>query len=373
MKKFIAAILGVALFGQAVPIIDQEMRWLHSYETVQFTNGDLGLDEYAVVDNGWYIRLKPATEAGIEYTESRSDIKGKTEVQIVCEKCAYYSVFENNKGERVRVLENQQKYKRLGTVKNEPLPSKTEKVTLSEAREASAAIAFDGVSDDNIESSASSISWSHTVTSNTLGAIFVGVHAFDATDADRPATAVSFNGDALALARRSNDNTANVTTEIWYLAPPDQVTGTVQIDYTGSVSDTMGGAVSYTGVAQADPLGAIGGTSPSNTDTPSATIVTTAVNSVVFANITGTQATAAEVTADAPQSQQWGLLSSRNYGGADQPAASITTYTSAWTQAGGTGVADWAIALAEILADTGGGGGGADPAVGEEIMWFNED
>lgn len=355
-----------------VPLVPQEMRWLHSYETVQFTNGDLGLDEYAVADaQGWYIRTQPADQAGVDYTTKRSDINGKTEVQIVCEKCAYYSVFENSEGQKVRVSEDATKYKNLGRVENASRPSKTEAVTLGVARRASAAIALDGIpSDENAEAAASSITWDHTVVSNTNGLLAVGTHAFDATDLDRPVTGVTFNSDPLTVRKTQDDATNNITSEVWTINPPDQVTGAVQITYSNTVTDTMGGAVSLTGVDQSTPTGATGGDNDVNTDNPSTPINTNEDNSWLIGVTTATQNTT-EPDVDAPSTKQWGFASGRAYAGGTQVTTSAGAYTFDFTHPGATGTADWAAAVVEIVeaVTAPAATGGAD----EGIIFFMED
>lgn len=229
------------------------------------------------------------------------------------------------------------------------------------------AIAFDAASDENSETAGNSITWDHTVVSNTDGYIAVGSTAFDTVDSDRPVTGVTFNTDALGLVKSQNDDTLNHTVEFWGKTAPDQTTGAVVVGYTGTVTDPMGGAVSYTGVDQGSPTGATSGVSITNDDTPTLDILTTVENSYVINALIGTQASGAQVTPDSPQTLRWDFLAGRNVGGADLATTTVTTYTLAWTLPGGIGVSDWTLAAIEILPAT---GGAFTPVQGNSTQFF---
>src|SRR3990167_10415071 len=105
MKTWQKIAIGTIAVGTALsaPIIPVEMIWLVSYETIAFetSDGDLGLDEYAIADNGtWYIREIPENEG--QFTSTTTQPVGKKLVHIRAQKsidnpncagCAYYSEF----------------------------------------------------------------------------------------------------------------------------------------------------------------------------------------------------------------------------------------------------------------------------------------
>lgn len=256
MKWKALAGVGIGLtLAATVPVNPVPMQWLVSYETIAFNtpNGDLALDEYAVAGDGeWYVRESVHKNFVVTTTEP----KGKTLVTLRCEKCAYYSIFRTHDGMLLRVPLAAKTYTDLALVKNAQRPNRTELLPLLSPAMADAAIAFDGGSEASASdvTLVSSISWSHTVTSNTNGLISVATAATDGTDADRPVSGVTYNADALTVVREDDDALNNITTGIWRLVTPDTGTNTATITFTGTCNVVMGAAVSLTGVDQVTPV-----------------------------------------------------------------------------------------------------------------------
>lgn len=266
---------GAVLYG--APIVPRDMKWVGSNETLQFetADGDLGFDEYAIFEGEYRVRIAPKSEASWVSTTSEDAILGKTLVAVRCEGCASYSYFQDEKGKRVRTP-FQGEYRDLKTVKNAPQPRKTKLVTLFSASVASAAIALDGTSDgsgaDNED--VTSVSWSHTVTSNTEGIIIVPTGTEDATDTDRPVTGVTYNAAALTKLREDDDATNNITSGMWYRVAPDTGANTITVSFTGTVAEATGGGVSLTAVDQSTPVDASATETGTDSATPSVTTLT---------------------------------------------------------------------------------------------------
>src|SRR3990167_6599106 len=141
----------------AAPIVPQDMKWVHSYETIAFetVDGDLGMDEWANAGNGeFYIREVPKDEGQFVAATSSEALLGKTEVKIFarkdennsdCNGCAYYSEFLTRSGRIVRVP-CEGRYNDLKKVRNAPQPKRIERVSVLSADESKAAIAFDAAS-----------------------------------------------------------------------------------------------------------------------------------------------------------------------------------------------------------------------------------
>src|SRR3990167_767617 len=95
--------IGIFLGGTAIvlgaPVIPQEMKWVHSYETVMFDtiDGDLDENEFAKAgENEWYVRKLSKTAGNFETTNDLDDLIDKKEVSVNCEKCAYYAEFSDS-------------------------------------------------------------------------------------------------------------------------------------------------------------------------------------------------------------------------------------------------------------------------------------
>lgn len=113
---------------------------------------------------------------------------------------------------------------------------------------ARAAIAFDAAT--TISGAASAFNWAHTVTGgNTLLVVFLGIQSNDATS---PVTAVTYNDEALTMARR-DFVTFQIVEEVWYKVAPASGSNTVSVLLDAS-QKMVCSATSLTGVHQADPV-----------------------------------------------------------------------------------------------------------------------
>jgi uncharacterized repeat protein (TIGR01451 family) len=113
------------------------------------------------------------------------------------------------------------------------------------------AIALDGTSSAH-DTNASSLTWSHTVTSNSRGILIVGIAM---NPASTTVGSVTYNGVALTyIGSRQNLLAARV--EIWYLLAPPTGAHNVVVTLSGGDSVLLftAGASSFTGVNQTTPF-----------------------------------------------------------------------------------------------------------------------
>ena len=360
IKKIILVVLGVGVattLAATVPIIPQEIEWVSSYETIGFDtpSGELEIGQYTVAEDGYYIRTKPKTEAQIEWVDSKYDVSGLEEVNVICEECVYYDEFLGLDGKTVRIKSDYDSYWNLSRIKNYPRPKKTELVPLLNAGDAEGAIAFDTTTNSTHKVSVSSYSWSHEATGSNLILVVGDSHVGSGVTV----TGITFNSDALTFIR--SDAEGNYRSTIYYRIAPD--TGgsfTVEVTLSGTASSAVAGAVSYTGVAQTGQPdgsdGEVGNVGP----TAAVNVTTVADNTWVFSVIVIDN----ETFLNSDETERWkfdgGDASNGGKGGSDTngPKTPAGIHTMTWTfQASGI---DWSISAASFAP--------APPTVEEDVI-----
>lgn len=304
MKKIIQRALFIIFGGGlalAAPVIPQQMEWVVSYETIAFdtVDRDLSLNEYAInPEGGYYIREVPKDKGQFVATSSEDAIKGKQLVEITamknernpdCTGCAYYSVFQTRKGELVRTAMDREPYKDLSRIKNAEQPKRAEAVSVIEGLQAEAAIALDNVSEDVTQNSVSSLSWSHTVTSNTNGLLYIGVNFSDRTTGENDnVTGITYNSDALTLIRedRSVSESTGIKVSLWHRLTPDTGANTVSVTFNATITTGGGGGISFTGVDQSDTINSSSTASYTDDTTVGTTVVTSGSGNAVVSALT---------------------------------------------------------------------------------------
>ena len=317
------------VFAGTVPVIPQEMKWIVSYETVAFEtlDGDLGLDEYAIAGEGeWYIREVPKEEG--QFISTTTEPKGKTFVPIRCEKCAYYSEFRLKSGEKVRESFDENSYKRLGTVKDEPQPTKSELIPL--VGKVEAAVSFDNTANDGAVTTVTSVSWSHTSTTTAdslLAAISVGS---DGNNEDFDVTSATYNSITMTLGKKQESASGFFNVEIWYLVAPSTGANTVQMNFFATVGNAGSGSISLIGVNQTSPVDNTAGLAGSATDV-SVDIVTVA-GSMVVAGVGQGASAPTKFTPNVGTVERFEIdLVSNTAAGASKAAPSAGTLNIGWT------------------------------------------
>src|SRR5229473_2937496 len=198
-------------------------------------------------------------------------------------------------------------------------------LTLLGAAAGHAAIAVDGTSSASGKA-VSTLTWSHTAGSTPNRILIVGVSN---QNTSRPVSSVTYGGTPLTRIGFQNGGTSN-RMELWSLTAPSAGTANVVVTFSGSV-DVVGGAVSFSGVNQAAPLGAFASAQGSNVS-PSVTVPSAAGQVVIDALATNGDGSSA--TVGAGQTQRWNLKTGNGGGnalgaGSTEPGASSVTMS--WT------------------------------------------
>src|SRR3990167_4631231 len=154
------------------------------------------------------------------------------------------------------------------------------------------AIAFDVASNSGNPGTVASFSWSHTVAAGSDLLLIVGVNMYDATDADRVVSGITYNGVALTQSITLNDDTTDIRSDIWYLKNPTTVANTVEVTMAGTVTDPSAFACSFSGVDQTTPIEATG-TFGTDVSPATPTVITVTDNAWTLAACQAKQATAA--------------------------------------------------------------------------------
>ena len=97
-----------------------------------------------------------------------------------------------------------------------------------------------------------SYSWNHTCGSGS-NCLFVLERAREGTDADRPISGVTYDGNPLSVAHIENDDTNHESAEIWFLINPTTESSlAIEVTHVGKVTDGSSGAVDFAGVDVSD-------------------------------------------------------------------------------------------------------------------------
>src|SRR5438046_7052117 len=171
-----------------------------------------------------------------------------------------------------------------------------------------AAIAVESTSSASAKA-ASSLTWSHTVSPSPNRILMVGVSNNNTT---RPVSSVTYGGTALTRIGFQNAPGTQNRMELWSLIAPSPGTANVVVTFSGSV-DSVGGAIVFSGVDQATPLGTFASANGSNAS-PSVT-VSSASGQVVIDTL-ATNGDGSSAAARPGQTQRWSLKTGNGGGDA---------------------------------------------------------
>ena len=339
-------------------LLPYKNKWLCSYETLKFdtADGDLGSDQYAShSDKGYYVRILPKSEGQFTWTDDISKIAGLEKVAVLKGQHCYYDEFRGADGKTVRVQSTGKKYWDTALIKDHAQPARTEMVSEIpvfpedfEPPEEHHSIGFDAASNSGAKNYVSSYSWSHECTGDNR-LLVVGVSIID-PDSDFTVTGITFNSDAMTEVRsdaKAKTLANYVRTALYYRIAPD--TGdsyTVAVILNDTSTESVGGAVSYTGAEQANQPDAQNGGGGSG-GTPSTTVTTNDDNSWVVA------VAAMCLSETSGNTSRWSIFSYAYSGGADTggPKTPAGDQVMSWSSTS----FEWVISAASFSPATAGG------------------
>lgn len=200
-------------------------------------------------------------------------------------------------------------------------------------------VVFDAASNSTYKTAASTYSWSHTCTGSdrylTVGISMLSV-------AGSSVSSITYNGVALSLIKAQASVSGAVRAELWGLTAPASGSNTIVVTLSASL-DSIGGAVSFTGVHQVSPYEGANSATATNVGAADATVdVTTVSVNDVCVDVVATDDTA--ITVGAGQISRNNVTGTLGSGamsteGPKNPAGAVTM---SWTAVGA--LATWSIA-----------------------------
>ena len=216
-------------------------------------------------------------------------------------------------------------------------------------------VTLDGAVSSNTGDDVSSITINHTTGTGTNRLLLVGV-SWNCGTTDRTISSVTFTpegGSAIALDEVITQRGENSSSDPRYSAiysllnPPSGVSGTVTVNFSGSVSNgIVAGAANFAGVDQTTPLGTPDGASETSGSSPTLTLTGLSGDELVFDNVfQGASDETQTLTAGVNQTQLWNAWIANARAAASTEEATGNSVTMSWTAAS-SGV--WVIAAVPI-------------------------
>jgi len=230
---------------------------------------------------------------------------------------------------------------------------------------ARAQIAFDATANSSgvDGTDVTSVTFPHTVVSNTNGIIVVPCAVTDAVEADRNISTITYNGVGLSLIGKGVVDTIHV--EMWRLVAPATGANNVVVTAGGTADFIACGSVSLIGVDQASPVDVFDTDNFNNSTTPSLSITTVADNAWIIDIVNfNNHTTSFVMDALSGRTERWNfaLATTIRTGGSTRgPNTPAGAFTMSWT-AGAAAAWNYIAASfkpAAIVTPTGKLGGGA--------------
>lgn len=203
---------------------------------------------------------------------------------------------------------------------------------------AASGIAFDAASNSGYQTAQSTYSWSHTCTGANRYLI-VGISMLSVGGSS--VSSITYNGVALSLIDARASVSGAVRAELWGLVAPATGSNTIVVTLSTSL-DSIGGAVSSTGVHQSSPLEGAADASATNVGAADATVnVVTVADNDWCVDVVATSDTA--ITVGAGQTSRNNVTGTLGSGAmsTEGPKTPAGTVTMSWTNVGA--LATWSI------------------------------
>ncbi|UCF12611.1 MAG: DUF2341 domain-containing protein [Thermoplasmatales archaeon] len=155
-------------------------------------------------------------------------------------------------------------------------------------------ITIDNTASETDNTGATSMNWTHTVSSGLNNSILIVCANIEDDDAGNNyfVESADFNGDALTRAVRvAADEGYTAISEIWYLLSPDAGSHTITVNFSIAVNNALGGSVSFSNVNQSTPVYTNTSTDTGNPTGLATGITTDVANSLIIDVATDGQGT----------------------------------------------------------------------------------
>ncbi len=180
--------------------------------------------------------------------------------------------------------------------------------------------------------SVTSLTWSHTVSSQNNRVLIVGVQSEHS--AVLHPSSVTFNGTGLTqIGVASAGTTTYMNVSLWYLLAPSSITANVVVTWSSTVNNATAGAVSLNGLAQIAPEASA--TSFNNAGATTTNITTLSENAVVV-DMFGSGQDQGDLAPGSGQTQRFinAAGTTTSGGGSSKSVASPASTSMTWTQTG---------------------------------------
>lgn len=194
-----------------------------------------------------------------------------------------------------------------------------------------ATIQYDTTSTASDSADPTTLTWSHTTTTESNRLLVVGVSAESDTGGHTAQTVSGITYNGVALTKIRSDYVTDNGTELWYLVAPATGANNVVITMTAVVDGLYGAAMTFSGVDQSSPIDNNAGTTATNT-VISQSLTTVAADAMIV-NIMQHQNSASVHTPDTNQTQRFNAATTGDFSsaGGTRLVTTATSYTTSWT------------------------------------------
>lgn len=189
-------------------------------------------------------------------------------------------------------------------------------------------IQFDAASNSAYQTAQSTYSWSYTCT-GTNRYLTVGISMLSVGGSS--VSSITYNGVNLSLIKAQASVSGAVRAELWGLVAPASGSNTIVVTLSAAL-DSIGGAVSFTGVHQTSPTEGAASATATNVGAADATVdVVTVANKDVCVDVVATSDTA--ITVGAGQTSRNNVTGTLGSGAmsTEGPKTPAGTVTMSWT------------------------------------------
>lgn len=193
------------------------------------------------------------------------------------------------------------------------------------------AIAFDTVSTSSNSTDPTSLTWSHTTTTDANRILIVGTSVESDSSGHTAQTVSGITYAGVALTKIRSDYITDNGTELWYLVAPATGANNIVVTMTAVVDGLFGAGITFSEVDQTNPIDNNAGTT--TTGTSISQNITTVATDAMIVNIMHHYNSSAVLTPDGDQTQRFNTPTTgdNDQAGGTRLVTTATSYTTSWT------------------------------------------